>query len=427
MRWFTSSSLTLVVAVATSAGLAGPAWANTDNRPLPPARNVAVDLDDSLVRVQSMFPRSKVVDARITRHRGKWVNQIQTFRGTQLRTVRIDLATDRVLSNTQARVTGQRLNNLRQTVRLLNTVATTRAEAILAAEAAVPGAKVYEVELDDFNDRPVFKVKMLDGARRVIVIVGADTGEVVPMPGDGVRNVSIDDAQTAAIKLFEGWTLIKIEVDDDRGFDDSGQFYHLRLVSPNGTQRRDVKLNANSGGVGRDRISPVNGGNVNDFARIAAAGTPAVSFGKAAMIAAESVSGSRVHEVQLKFEGQTLVYEVDLITGPGGGGDDDGDDDNNPNRTQVKVNATTGAIVTPGGGQPGTGISSSQAAAIALARVPGATVREISLDTEHGVPVYEVKLISAGGVRTDVKVAIATGEVVKVDVDDDNDDDDNDD
>lgn len=409
----TCAGYALVASLLTLVGHAAPARAaGADDRPLPPAQGVAIGLDDSLVRVQTMFPLSRVVDSRIARHQGKWVNQIQTFRGNVLRTVKIDLATGDVLAKTQTRVSGQRLTNLRQTVRLLNTVVATRAEAILAAEAAVPGARVYEVELDDLNDRPVFKVKMLDGDRRVIVIVGADTGQVVPMPGDGVMNLSIDDAQAAATELFVGWTLIKIEVDDDRGFDDSGQFYHLRLVSSNGTQRRDVKLNANTGGVGRDRTSTVNGGNVDDFAAIAAAATPAINFGKAAMIAAESIAGSRVHEVHLKFEGQTLVYEVELFKADG-------------LKAEVKVNANSGVIVSgngtnPGGGNPptGSGVTSSQAAAIALARVPNATVREITLDTEHGVAVYEVKLNTAGGGRTDVKVAIATGAIVKVDVKD---------
>lgn len=409
----TRTTLALALGLLTLAGHVSPARAaGADDRPLPPAQGVAIGLDDSLVRVQTMFPLSKVVDTRIARHRGKWVNQIQTFRGNVLRTVKIDLATGEVLAKTQTRVSGQRLTNLRDTVRLLNTVVATRAEAILAAQAAVPGAKVYEVELDDFNDRPVFKVKMLDGNRRVIVLVGADTGDVVPVPGDGVMNLSIDDAQTTAIRLFEGWTLIKIEVDDDRGFDDSGQFYHLRLVSSNGTQRRDVKLNANSGGIGRDRTNTVNGGNVDDFAAIAAAPAPAITFGKAAMIAAGSVAGSRVHEVNLKFEGQTLVYEVELFKSDG-------------LKTEVKVNANTGVIVAgaggnPGGGNPptGTGITASQAATIALARVPNATVREITIDLEEGIRVYEVKLNTAGGGRTDVKVAIATGAIVKVDVKD---------
>ena len=46
--------------------------------------------------------------------------------------------------------------------------------------------------------------------------------------------------------------------------------------------------------------------------------------------------------------------------------------------------------------------------------MPGTTVREISLGTEEGQPVYEVSLVDSSGLRTDVKVAIATGAVLRV-------------
>lgn len=396
--------------VGLSVGMSG-AMAQED-RPLPPAQTLAVSLDDAIGAVQRTYPQAKVFDASISRHGGKWVYMVKTLRGSTLRTVKYDCSTGQRIVNKRETVRGQRLSTLRQQVQLLGTVAKTKLEAVQAAEAAVPGARAYEVELDDLNDQPVFKVKLLDGARRVIVYVSASSGGIISQPGDGVVNLGFDDVVTVAEATFDGWTVVKVELDDDRDFDDSGSFYNLRLVSPDGSQRRDVKLNANTGGIRRDRTSDVSDSNAAEFAQIAAS-NPAVSFGRAAQIAAESLMGSRVHEVQLKIEEGVLVYEVELFRTDG-------------TTAQVYVNATTGAIgaVNPGGGNPGggnpggggggTAITSDQAVAIAMARFPGSSLREVSTDTEEGVAVYEVSLIVPGGTRTDLKIAVNGGAIVRI-------------
>jgi uncharacterized membrane protein YkoI len=405
----TRAALTAVVGLALGHGSLALAQ---DDRPLPSPETLAVGLDDAVAAVQQTFPTARVFDASVSRHGDKWVYMVKTLRGSTLRTIKYDCSTGQRIVNKRETVRGQRLNNARQQVQLLNTVATTKLEAIQAAEAAVPGAKAYEVELDDLNDQPVFKVKLLDGTRRVTVIVSAGDGSVMPQPGDGVVNLSLDDAATTAEGLFPGWSVVKVELDDDRDFDDSGSFYNLRLVNSTGTQRRDVKLNANTGGVRRDRISDVSGSNAAEFAQIAAA-NPAISFGAAGKAAADSINASRIHEVQLKIEETVLVYEVELFKSDG-------------TTTQLYVNATTGEVSSlspgddgsggnPGGGNPGTPISSDDAVAIALARFPGSTLREVSTGTEHGAAVYEVSLIVPGGTRTDVKIDQSSGAIVKID------------
>jgi uncharacterized membrane protein YkoI len=377
-----------------------------EDRPLPAPEVISVSLDDAIAAAQQTYPQAKVFDASISRHGPKWVYMVKTLRGNTLRTIKYDCSSGQRIVNKRETVRGQRLNSLRQQVQLLNTVATTKQQAVAAAEAAVPGAKAYEVELDDLNDQPVFKVKLLDGARRIVVYVNAGTGGVISQPRDGVVNLSFDDAAMVAAATFTGWTVVKVELDDDRDFDDSGSFYNVRLVSGNGTQRRDIKLNANTAGVRRDRIDTVSDSNAAEFAQIAAS-DPAVSFGVAAKTAASSVSGSRVHEVQLKIEQGVLVYEVELFRMDG-------------TKTQVYVNATTGAIgrVTPGGGggNPGggTSITADEAVAIAMSRFPGSNLREVSTDTEEGIAVYEVSLIVPGGTRTDLKIAIAGGAIVRI-------------
>lgn len=403
---------TLAGVVGLCMGSASPALARPDDRLLPAHDSLTVGLDDAIGAVQRAFPSADVLDAGLSRQGSRWVYMVKTLRGRTLRTVKFDVSTGDRLVNRRETVRGSRLDRLRQQARLLDSIATTKADAVRAAEAAVPGANAYEVELDDLNDRPVFKVKLLDGERRIVVLVSAADGTVQPMPGDGVVNISLDDAATVAGGLFPGWTLVRIELSDDRDFDDSGSFYHLRLVSADGTLRRDVKLNANTAGVRRDRTREVSASNAAEYALIAS-GAPAITFGAAAARAADSLAGARVHEVQLKFEDGLLVYEVELLTSDG-------------LPIEVYVDAATGEVFPAGpvGGDPGNGgpangalIGSDAATAIALARFPGAAVREVSTDTEHGVAVYEVSLIVPGGTRTDLKIDARTGAILRIDTD----------
>lgn len=407
------SPLTARLAVLlAAAGFAAPATASDDSRPLPPASSLTIGLDDAIATAATRFPAAKIIEARIARHGSLWVYLVRTARGGTVRTLKFDAGTGAAIVNKREIARGQRLERIRAEVRRLATFATTRLEAIQAAEAAVPGAKAYEVELDDLNDLPVYKVRLIDGARRIVVIVSAGGngtgGVVVPMPGDGVPDLGFDDAVGRAESLFPGWGVVKIELDDSLSRDDRTRSatYNIRLAIASGDQRRDIRLNADSGSVLRDRVSPVSGGNADEFRAIVAA-DPAVSFGKAAMIAAESIPGSRVHEIELDLEDQGLVYKVELIRADG-------------TIALVRVDPRTGGLVTPAP-QPGpspapgsTPITSAQAASIAMARVPGTTVREISLGTEEGQPVYEVSLVDSSGLRTDVKVAIATGAVLRV-------------
>lgn len=400
-------SAALVGVVGLCLGLCPLGMAQQDDRPLPDHGGMSVGLGDAVSAVQETYPAAGVFDAGLSRRGDRWVYVVKTLRGKTLRTVIYDVASGERLVNRRETVRGRRLDAARQRTLLLNSFATSELDAIRAAEAAVPGARAYEVELDDLNDRPVFKVKLLDGDRRVVVFVSADDGAVVPLPGDGVVNLRLDDAATVAREMFPGWTLIRVELSDDRDFDDSGSFYHLRLVSADGTLRRDVKLNANTAGVRRDRTRGVNGGNTTEYALIASS-SPAVSFGSAAKAAADSLAGARVHEVQLKIEEGVLVYEVELTSGGV--------------RTEVYVDAASGELFPgqPGGGNPGDGvtITSEAAAAIALARFPGSSLREVSTDTEEGAAVYEVSLIAPGGARTDLKIDARTGAIVRIDVKD---------
>ncbi|MDY0396164.1 PepSY domain-containing protein [Virgibacillus halophilus] len=52
----------------------------------------------------------------------------------------------------------------------------------------------------------------------------------------------------------------------------------------------------------------------------------------------------------------------------------------------------------------------------ALQQVPGQVIK-IELDTEHGIQVYEVDIVTAQGVKYEVNVAVDTGEIVNIELD----------
>jgi hypothetical protein len=61
-----------------------------------------------------------------------------------------------------------------------------------------------------------------------------------------------------------------------------------------------------------------------------------------------------------------------------------------------------------------TKISRSEAEQIALAAVPGGRVTSAELESEHGVPVWSVR-VSKGGVRHDLDINAYTGKVIRDD------------
>lgn len=61
-------------------------------------------------------------------------------------------------------------------------------------------------------------------------------------------------------------------------------------------------------------------------------------------------------------------------------------------------------------------ISMEEAMSIALERVPGQVVK-VELDTENGLLVYEVEIITPHGIKNEVDVDVNTGAIVKVELD----------
>ncbi|MCR6106142.1 PepSY domain-containing protein [Salipaludibacillus agaradhaerens] len=61
-------------------------------------------------------------------------------------------------------------------------------------------------------------------------------------------------------------------------------------------------------------------------------------------------------------------------------------------------------------------ISAQEAINIALERLPGEVV-DVELDTEQGILVWEIEILTPQGVKYEVYVNANTGEIVKVELD----------
>ncbi|MDJ0823127.1 MAG: PepSY domain-containing protein [Paracoccaceae bacterium] len=64
-----------------------------------------------------------------------------------------------------------------------------------------------------------------------------------------------------------------------------------------------------------------------------------------------------------------------------------------------------------------TGLTEEQVIAIALMEVPG-EVLEIELEREDGMQVYEIEILSAEGVETEIEIAAATGDILEIEDED---------
>lgn len=71
-------------------------------------------------------------------------------------------------------------------------------------------------------------------------------------------------------------------------------------------------------------------------------------------------------------------------------------------------------------------LSEAQAIEIALAEVPG-EVKETELESEDGLQVYEIEILTAEGKEMEVEIHAGTGEVMDVEAEDDDNEDDEDD
>lgn len=70
-------------------------------------------------------------------------------------------------------------------------------------------------------------------------------------------------------------------------------------------------------------------------------------------------------------------------------------------------------------------LTAQEAIEIALKEVPG-LVEEVELEDEDGVPVFEIEIVSADGLETEVEIDALTGDVLEIESDEDEDGDDDD-
>lgn len=136
-----------------------------------------------------------------------------------------------------------------------------------------------------------------------------------------------------------------------------------------------------------------------------------ISITQAKSIALKKVPGSTVTSIELDYEKNRAIYDIDLVF--------------NQYEYDLKLDAKTGSGIsitkelrdgyTSSNSQTTTFITRKQAKSAALAKVPGATVVKVELDLEDGV--YEVEL-RKGYTEYDVDVNVYTGQVISVEIDD---------
>ena len=72
-----------------------------------------------------------------------------------------------------------------------------------------------------------------------------------------------------------------------------------------------------------------------------------------------------------------------------------------------------------------TALSEAEVIAIALAEVPG-EVQEVEFETEDGMEIYEIEIMTADGTEVEVEIDATTGDVLEIETEDDHDCDDKD-
>lgn len=150
-----------------------------------------------------------------------------------------------------------------------------------------------------------------------------------------------------------------------------------------------------------------------------------ITMEQAKAIAKSKVPGGMITSIELDYELSRAVYEIeihlneyeydlklDAATGKGISLRKEYDKDyNRPTEINTK-NLTQNSTAD----YAQVSIRQTEAEAIALEQVPGATIQKIELDREHGQMVYEVEL-RKDYVEYDVEINAATGAVIKCKID----------
>ena len=159
------------------------------------------------------------------------------------------------------------------------------------------------------------------------------------------------------------------------------------------------------------------------------AATSNISMEKAQSIALKKIPGATIKSIELDHEFGKAIYDIDLVlnqyeydlkldakTGSGISVKKELRDDYNyaNAQTSVKPQVSTKPQNTTSQ-QTSKFITSEQAKAAALKKVPGATVRKVEFDKEDGV--YELEL-RKGLVEYDVVVSAKSGQVLVCEIDD---------
>lgn len=132
-----------------------------------------------------------------------------------------------------------------------------------------------------------------------------------------------------------------------------------------------------------------------------------ISIEQAKAIALKKVPGATITNIELDYENNKSIYDIDLVL--------------NQYEYDLKLDATTGSGISvkkelrndTARPQTANFITTKQAQAIALKKVPGATITKIELDSEAGRGIYDIELV-LNQYEYDLKLDAKTGSGISI-------------
>lgn len=290
----------------------------------------------------------------------------------------------------------------------------------------IPGATVQTITLESEDGCLVYDMKLTKGTTYYEVEIDARTGKIYQYEINGMPQQTSKDptnldsptltwqqAKNIALAKVPGGvtTKLKLETSNER------LVYEIELIKDN--VEYEMKIDATTGEIVKYNVDR------NYVTTQTTTAQPKITWDQAKKIALDKVPGGKTTQLELDKEDNQYVYKIELFK------------DNVEH--ELEIDATTGTIIkyeidhkkqalSNTNNNTNTNINTNttstskqlltheQVKQVALKRVPGAIVKDIELDDEHGTLIYEVELIK-DNVEYDLEINAYTGEIYKCKID----------
>jgi Predicted membrane protein len=289
----------------------------------------------------------------------------------------------------------------------------------------------YEVVFYDQTNKETFEVEVSKDTQKVKKVESQLDNDL----GSKTVKLSSADVEKIVKDKFQGITTASVYLNKDDGL------YEYEVTFKSDSFYGDATVNPETGAIlessvkyGTATVIPGNSSDMLTYAEAKAAAIKEAGDGTIKDIDLEEEDGTYYYEVELINGDKEYDYTVDASTGKVTlenshdkhiDSDDNDDEDNVSNDNDTNSSGSTTS--------DSSRISSSKAKSIVLDKLPGASVKSISLDKEDGKYVYEGTAI-LGNYEYEFEINASSGVIIGWDKDkieshdsDDNDDNDADD